>query len=288
MIDLRQTPEYAKYMESLGWEVVRFQVLGYRYQVFVRKIPFLGKIAKLQRPERQVNIKVIQNFIKNHNVSVMYVEPQIPLAYSISPTFSLSKTAFLPSKTILVDLKKSEERLLKEMKPKTRYNIKIAKKNGVVVKKSQDIESFVKLWHSQALKRGMFLSQKKEIEGLFKFFDKRALLLLAFSNSTSQTPQAGVLLCNSSDTAFYMYAAGNREGKKLFAPTLIVWEAIKHAKRNKLKYFDFEGVFDERYPKQTKAWKGFTRFKEGFGGKIVEYPKTLVHYKNPIVKLLSL
>lgn len=292
MTDLRQTPEYAKYMESLGWEVVRFQVSGFRCQVFVRKISFLGKIAKLQRPENRISNLQFATFIKKYKPSVFYVEPQIPLTHPISPIFSFSKTAFLPSKTIIIDLTKSEQELLKKMKPKTRYNIKIAQRNGVVIKKTQDIESFIKLWHSQALKRGMFLSQKKEIEGLFNFYGNKCSLLLAYSKDvhvhiSTVAPLAGVLVCYSPDTAFYMFATSSKIGKKLFAPTLLAWEVIRQAKRNKLKYFDFEGVFDERY-KETKNWKGFTKFKEGFGGKVTEFPKTLVYYKNFILKLLNI
>jgi lipid II:glycine glycyltransferase (peptidoglycan interpeptide bridge formation enzyme) len=31
-----------------------------------------------------------------------------------------------------------------------------------------------------------------------------------------------------------------------------------------------EGIFDERFP--IPAWRGFTKFKKGFGGKITKYP----------------
>ena len=68
-------------------------------------------------------------------------------------------------------------------------------------------------------------------------------------------------------------AAANREGKKSFAPTLLAWEALKFAKKQGCAIFDFEGVFDERFTTQSPAWKGFSKFKEGFGGKSVYYPE---------------
>ena len=63
-----------------------------------------------------------------------------------------------------------------------------------------------------------------------------------------------------------------KEGKKLFAPPLLVWEALKVSKQRKMKRFDFVGVWDERLPRGNDSWKGFTKFKEGFGGNQVHYP----------------
>jgi len=60
----------------------------------------------------------------------------------------------------------------------------------------------------------------------------------------------------------------------LFAPTLLVWEALKLAKNRGAKQFDFVGVWDERIPNKFHEWKGFTKFKEGFGGAAQYYPLT--------------
>ena len=40
--------------------------------------------------------------------------------------------------------------------------------------------------------------------------------------------------------------------------------------------FDFGGVYDERYPKTYKGWKGFTVFKEGFSPLPVVFPEPRV------------
>ena len=51
------------------------------------------------------------------------------------------------------------------------------------------------------------------------------------------------------------------------APHLLQWHAIKLAKANGQKYYDFHGIDEAR-------WPGVTRFKLGFGGFEVNYPGT--------------
>ncbi len=83
--------------------------------------------------------------------------------------------------------------------------------------------------------------------------------------------------------AYYWLAAATNLGKKLFAPTLLVWEVLKTAKKNGCEVFDFEGIYDERYP--IKSWLGFTKFKEGFGGKEILYPPSLVKSRFSLPRL---
>ena len=48
-----------------------------------------------------------------------------------------SNSNILPSNTILLDLQCSEELILARMKPKTRYNIKVAQRKGVQVRSEE-------------------------------------------------------------------------------------------------------------------------------------------------------
>jgi len=64
--------------------------------------------------------------------------------------------------------------------------------------------------------------------------------------------------------AFYWHNASSHLGKKLFAPTLCVWQAMLECKKRGLKVFDFEGLYDERIPNRNLSWRGFSKFKEGF------------------------
>ena len=79
--------------------------------------------------------------------------------------------------------------------------------------------------------------------------------------------------------AFDWFGANTSVGRNLLAKPLVLWEAIKESKRRGLKVFDFEGIYDKRFPKLNKGWKGFSNFKKGFGGEKVEFSQ-------PLIKLL--
>lgn len=281
MINVRQTHQYAQYMQSLGWRSFKYPNKKSKAYIYIKKIPLIGNIAKLQRPDISVSDNQIRNFTTSKNISIFYLEPnQIDIHSKILKD---SPNLFLPSRTIVLDLKKSYSQLLKLMKPKTRYNIKKARANLIKIEHSTNIELFVRLWSESAIKR-FALPQNKEIKALWESFFHNRNLFIAYKN---ENLLAGLLTINSPDTAYYMYAGSNEIGKKMFAPTILTWEAIKCAKRNGLNYFDFEGIYDERYP-QTKPWKGFSKFKEGFGGIEIEHQKTLVYHKNPLLRFLNI
>ena len=205
--------------------------------------------------------------------------------------YKRSNSPYLPTKTVQIDLAQPEKKILAQMKKKTRYCLRGTQKSGLTVKESKDIDSFIKLKSSQFFPLGFFV--RKDISALWQtFYPENAVLLRAtasdagiekLTNSSRLRSNnkflAGILLLFYKKTAHYWLAASTNQGKKLFAPTLLVWEAIKLSKKRGCKIFDFQGIYDPRSHKATKSWQGFTRFKKGFGGEKIEYPGCFVKYK---------
>lgn len=269
MIDLRQTENYSKYIKAIGWMVEKRGGIYY----FIRKISFIGSVIKIQRPE-EIRYKDIRILGAKYKAIQIIMEPKNKdqeLRIK-NKGFKLSRSPYLPTKTLQIDLTHSISKLLKDLHPKTRYNMGKAKRNNVQILKSNEIHIFANFWQERALKeRGMLLSQKNLIKSIYKAFGKNVQLYLA---KLDNNILAGLLVLEADKTSYYMYAGSNSLGKKLFAPTLITWEAILEAKKRGMRVFDFDGIYDERFPINT--WKGFTRFKRGFGGREVEYPGTFV------------
>lgn len=282
-MDLRQTQNYSHYMQAIGWKVEKLS----KNYIYLKKIPLLGCIAKLQRPQKAVDLALLDRWAKDNHTATLYLEPEFEsriLNYELW-RFKKAKNSFLPSKTIQINLTLSLKEIFNQFRKNARYQIRYAQKAGAIVNQSGNIKTFADMWQKSATQRGMWLSLKKEILSLWKTFTPNANILFAYQKM--ENPVAGVLLARSPASAHYIYAFSTKEGNRLSAPSLLVWEAIRLAKSKGCKVFDFEGIFDERYP-QTKSWQGFTYFKKGFGGKEVVFPPALVKYYNPIAKFLRL
>jgi len=277
MDDLRQAPQYVEYIKILGWDVER---IGESF-VFIRKIPLLGSVVKLQRPKiiSKKTLLEMDEIGKKYRAFQLSIEPSNETGSQLLKNngYKLSKSPSLGSKTVQIDLRRSEKTLLSEMHHKTRYNIKKAKSKKLKLEITGDIDKFADFWQKCAFnQRGMFLSMKNEIKAINASFGNDARVLTVSKNKNIL---AAILLILTNDVAYYMYAASTKEGKKMYAPTLVTWKSIKLAKKTGKKKYDFEGIFDPRFPLPT--WKGFSRFKKSFGGNEVRFPGSFVKYRFP-------
>ncbi|MFA5248304.1 MAG: peptidoglycan bridge formation glycyltransferase FemA/FemB family protein [Patescibacteria group bacterium] len=168
------------------------------------------------------------------------------------------------SKTIILDLNKLEEELLKEMHQKTRYNIRLAEKKGVNIREagSDEFEKFWELMSATVNRDGFRLHEKEYYKKMLEVEN----IKLYFGEFENKILCAGIFSFFG-DTAIYLHGASSDENRELMAPHLLQWELIKKAKALGCKYYDFFGI-DE------KKWPGVTRFKKGFGGEELNYPGT--------------
>ncbi len=269
MIDIRQSPKYARFMIDLGWEVEK---VG-KWRAFVRKFPVIGSFAKIQKIKPPIPFDGFEKLERKYKVLKFQIAPDIlapntkVVQHFTDHQFYTDHSPNIPTQTIQIDLSKSEKMLFNNLTSTKRRAVRRAIKNGVVVKESSDMGSFINIRKKQNSPLGFLLV--KEMESLWRnFYPENASLILAHSQ---QRPIAGILLLFYERVAYYWYASSLEIGKKLFAPSLIVWEALKVSKKRGAKIFDFEGIYDERFDKATESWQGFSKFKEGFGGQRITY-----------------
>ena len=169
-----------------------------------------------------------------------------------------------PSRTIILDVGCSEEKLLAGMHPKTRYNIRLAGKKGVTIRAAGAAE-FEQWWQimEETRERDRFRLHSREYY--------RKMLDIGFINLPVALFQgrliAGNIISFFGDTATYIHGASSNSTREVMAPYALQWFAIREAKERGLKYYDLNGA-------DAAKWPGVTRFKQGFGGREQEYPGT--------------
>lgn len=275
-MELQQSRFYTRYITLLGWHVKRIDGVN----IFFRHIPLVGGFAKVQRSKKLPAIANLRSFIKDHHIRTIAIEPDQSLpqrqfsrvVQKLRKYVKVNASPFLPTKTIRVDLTPAEEIIFQRFAESKRRAVRRAQKHNVTIQISENISELIAIKNKSAGMFGFITTHGvKELYGVLGI--KRTAILLAYSEK--KKPVGGIFLLFWDRVAYYWIAGATREGKKLFAPTLLVWEALKVAKQRGARRFDFVGVWDERMPHKFSDWKGFTKFKEGFGGKTLYYPIAL-------------
>ena len=198
-----------------------------------------------------------------------------------------ANTNILPSDTVFINLKKDENQLLNEMKPKTRYNIRLARRKGVRVRTADldDLEVWYLLYQETCQRKRIYLHDMEYFRAVLGTDASTSrspaeveLLIAEFDH----TPLAAMFLAISDQRATYLYGASSSANRQYMATYALQWEAIRTAKQQGCTEYDLFGV--SPYPEPFHPLYGLYRFKTGFGGKLFhrmgcwDYPLDIRHY----------
>lgn len=271
--DIRQSPQFAQYLKDIGWKV---DTIG-KWYVYIRQFPLLGSLVKIQRVDPSISINDVQAIAKKYRAYKVVLELNCELRIANSEFekigFKVTDDIYSPSKSIQIDLRGSEDELFNRFSEAKRRAVRRALKNNIVVRESDNIDAFIDLKWGKGLISWMFRKNQRTLWKNFRPNDET--VLLAYKDENYEAV-GGIFMLFYKNVAYYWQACASLEGKKLFSPSLLVWEALKRSKKRGYTLFDFEGIADERFPKASQSWWGFTKFKEGFGGKEILYPGPLV------------
>ena len=182
--------------------------------------------------------------------------------------FTVARHDNQPQTSLILDLNQSEEDILKQMKSKGRYNIKVAQKHNVTVESSSDVDTFHHLLSSTGYRDHFGIHPKSYYQKMLQAMPEHAQLLLA---TYQGEVIAGGLFVYLDRWGIYYYGASAETHRNTMAPYLIQWEAIKEAKKRGCKYYDFLGIAPD--DSKSHPWAGVTGFKKKFGGRVKHYPQ---------------
>jgi lipid II:glycine glycyltransferase (peptidoglycan interpeptide bridge formation enzyme) len=201
---------------------------------------------------------------REHAARATFVRPQIgqPLRRAAADV--------QPPDTVLVDLSPSEERILAAMKPKWRYNIRLAEKKGVVVEEAgiEGMQIFYELYRATSLRDKIALHPERYYRSLFETAAKKsgADLRLWIARHEGK-PLASIITLFRGSRAVYLYGASSDEERNLMPTYALQWAAMKAAKAQGCLEYDLFGMPPTEDP--THPMAGLYRFKTGFGGQVV-------------------
>ena len=273
-----QSWDWGEFQQSLGRKVLRFSS-GNMFAHAV-KMPLPGGWAYWYIPhgpilagaadDLQTAFAELQKTLGKHGALFLRVDPTV----AFNPQVKIKAiSATQPQCTLVLDLSRQEEEILSKMHHKTRYNINLARKKGVVVGPGS-VDDFITL-NRATTKRDKFASHPdwyyKKMSEVLANGDCR---LKIWQASFEEKIIASALVMYFGDTATYAHGASGNEFRNVKAAHLLHWEIIKDAQRQGFRYYDWRGVnpLDERHLAYKKSWPGVTRFKTGFGGEVICYP----------------
>lgn len=269
-----------------GTMIIRHQLPKGFSWFYAARGPLLDYTAKNLQEQIDALIEILKPIAKEEKAIFLRIDP--PLVRTTGETrkgenksvqlkqFKISHSGFQPEHTLILDLTKSQEDLLKEMKPKGRYNIRLAKRKGVKIHKAdpskkdsfqKDISNFYKIL-LETTSRDKFHGHKKDFYETMLHTLGKDLSTLYLAKYEGKVI-AGTIVTTFKETATYYYGASSNEYRNVMAPYLLQWQAAIDAKNKGQVHYDFLGISPPS--EKNHPWTGVTDFKKKFGGNAISY-----------------
>lgn len=282
-----QSWEWGEFREKTGIEVVRLGVfdedqLKAGYQLTVHPLFKLSR-AIIYFPKGPLPDKIMLEALKKIGLQkkaiFIKLEPNVGSKQKITE-FLLANGCrtgqpLFTRFTFQLDLTKTEEQLLAGMKPKTRYDIRLAQRHGVEVIKDNSqkaFEIYLKLLLETTRRQRFYAHTPQYHRLLWETLASTDIYHLFLAKYKGRSLAAYVFF-TFNNVLYYPYGASTRIHREVMAPYALFWEAIKFGKQKGCRVFDMWGTPGPN-PDPKDPWFGFHRFKEGFGAQLVEFVGT--------------
>lgn len=173
--------------------------------------------------------------------------------------------------TMMLDLDGDEDAWLARMKQKTRYNVRLAAKNGVSVRRAtaDELALLYQMYAETSVRDGFVIrGQEYYLDVWTRFMDAgKAHPLVA---EVDGQIVAGLVLFTFGSRAWYLHGMSTQHHREKMPNYLLQWEAMRLSKSLGCETYDLWGAPDEFAPEDRMF--GVFRFKEGLGAQVVRTP----------------
>lgn len=294
----QQTFAWSDFLEKTGWKSYKIGLFDEKNHLvagcFIYKFYYRGGFNMLHIPEGPVlnyeNIELAKkqwNFLKPFIFSFIDLGKYIKTTHLrlearieqnvewLTNNFKKAPWSLSPRSTQIINLEDRAEILLAQMKPKTRYNINLAKKKGVHVvkfdlKNRAALKQFYILYQQTAEKK-QYVNKKI---GFFKALSKKFPHASLFIAYRGHIPLAAAIVIYCGKRSTYLFGGSDYKFRMLMAPYLLHWQIIQDAKSNDFLEYDLWGISKNPEDREDE-WHGITKFKRGFGGQQINFLTSL-------------
>jgi len=298
---LLQTGEWGELKGGFGWKPVRIVSGNAGVQILFRSLPLGFTIGYI--PKSNVDSTLwadIDLACKQNRAIFLKLEPDLwddsPLPQGegrrrtgLVEVVRVSPHNIQPPRTIIVDIRGSEEDILAKMKQKTRYNIRLAEKKGVTVRAWDDFESFHKMMMLTGGRDGFGIHSLDYYKRAHELFHPKGMCEILVAEFEGK-PLAALFVARNGNHAYYLYGASTDEERNRMPTYLLQWEAMKWAKARGCDEYDLWGVPDEdeatleaNFETRHDGLWGVYRFKRGFGGQLKRAAQAIDRAYNPLL-----
>lgn len=260
--------------------------------MLMRRIPGLGKTIFYapRGPVGDIRNYELMDFLfgevkrlaQQKNAVFLKIDPDIPvtdetfLNYLKSRGFVSAEKGegfegVQPKFVFRLDITPDEETLYSQFHQKTRYNIRLAQKKGVIIKEDcskDELPAFFEILKETTERDKFLVRPYPYFSDLWDFLVPSGYLKL-FMAYYEGRPIAGTLAFLFGDKAWYIYGASSNSHRNVMPNYLLQWTMIKWAKENNCRMYDFRGV--PGHLTEDNPLYGLYRFKKGFNGEYTEF-----------------
>lgn len=287
-----QTGEWGELKAGFGWQPVRIVTGELGAQVLFRKLPLGLTIGYIPKPLFDEGLLVkghsflaeVDAACQRRRAIFLKIEPDAwALPARVAPNESrltdyqlrISPHHIQPPRTILVDLRGSEEDILARMKQKCRYNVRLAEKKGVSVRAWGDVEGFHRMMAETGGRDGFGVHSLEYYQRAYNLFHPAGMAELLVAEHDGE-PLAALMVFARGKRAWYLFGASTDRERNRMPAYLLQWQAMKWAQARGCDEYDLWGVPDEDeavleagFESRSDGLWGVYRFKRGFGGQVV-------------------
>ncbi len=203
---------------------------------------------------------------ERQQVSHLRLEPRWHALPDFARSFVQAKGWMEPRHTLYVDLRPPEAAILAQMKPKGRYNIRVARRHGVVVVddlSTRGFEDFLAIYRDTGERQGLRCKPASYFEAMLDRLLPLGRATILFAEHQGVRLAAILMICFG-NRATYFYGGSLAIHRQSMAPYLLHYEAMLRAKARGHSWYDFYGIAPDDQP--DHPWAAISVFKRKFGG----------------------